>query len=384
MDIYYPIPETMPDNRARFIQTANTCQALARAGGRVCLITGLKKGWNSKTLLGYYGLSGHPNLRIVKLPMLRADGGGGLRLSWHGVFHLSLLSYLLKEKYLGRSRGVVYLRHLKLAEYLIRCRTWLNMPVVYEAHEIFRLTTDNEKSQGRIGGRENRVLRDCDGVVCISRSLGEMVLEIRGDGGGVQVVPCGVKDEWLRPSHEQAGSFILYAGSLYPWKGVDTLIRAAVHLPQERIVIVGGGDRLEELKALAAGLGVSERVEFTGAVAHGDLPKFLSQAKIAVLPNAASGTSHFSSPLKLFEYMAQGLPIAASDLPPFREILRDGVNALLFKPGDARALAGVLDRLVHDPGLAAGLAKQARLAAEDFTYARRGHRLLEILQPLLK
>jgi glycosyltransferase involved in cell wall biosynthesis len=121
-------------------------------------------------------------------------------------------------------------------------------------------------------------------------------------------------------------------------------------------------------------------VDFVGPVVHENMPRYLSGAKIAVVPNEACGTSLYSSPLKLFEYMAQGLPIVASDLPAFREILRDGENAVLFKPGDPEALAGSLDRILHDPELAAGLGKRARLAAEDYTYTRRGQKILDILR----
>ena len=86
-----------------------------------------------------------------------------------------------------------------------------------------------------------------------------------------------------------------------------------------------------------------------------------------------------SSPLKMFEYLAAGVPIVAADLPVFREILVHGKNALLFPPGDATALAAAVRRLAEDPGLSRRLGERARRDAEGFTYARRARRILDFI-----
>ena len=94
------------------------------------------------------------------------------------------------------------------------------------------------------------------------------------------------------------------------------------------------------------------------------------------LPNPASAIStRFTSPLKLFEYMAAGRAIVASDLPSIREVLHDGVDALLVVPGDANDLADALRRLLGDPALAAQLARAAFDAAPQYSWARRAERL---------
>jgi glycosyltransferase involved in cell wall biosynthesis len=82
------------------------------------------------------------------------------------------------------------------------------------------------------------------------------------------------------------------------------------------------------------------------------------------------------SPLKLFEYMASGKPIVASDLPVLREILVEDRNALLYPPSDPAALAECLARLLADKSLATRLADQARQDVEDFTWERRAARIL--------
>ena len=94
------------------------------------------------------------------------------------------------------------------------------------------------------------------------------------------------------------------------------------------------------------------------------------------LPNPASALSNeFTSPLKLFEYMASERPIVASSLPSIREVLGDDTNALLVAPGDPQALVAAIRRIKDDPELGARLARQARADVEQYTWARRAERL---------
>src|SRR4029453_17817516 len=86
-------------------------------------------------------------------------------------------------------------------------------------------------------------------------------------------------------------------------------------------------------------------------------------------------STHFTSPLKLFEYMAAGRAIVASDLPAIREVLRHEVNALLVTPGDSTALAGGIERLLADSELAARLARNALNDVDDYTWSRRAEGL---------
>ncbi len=110
---------------------------------------------------------------------------------------------------------------------------------------------------------------------------------------------------------------------------------------------------------------------------------YLPRAKVAVLPNVPSVPSQFSSPLKLFEYMAYGIPIVASDMPVFQEILANGKNAILFKPGDPVALAEGIRTLLDDPGLASQIALAAKEDARNYTYERRAEKILGVISDLV-
>jgi glycosyltransferase involved in cell wall biosynthesis len=170
-----------------------------------------------------------------------------------------------------------------------------------------------------------------------------------------------------------------YAGHLYAWKGVDVLLRALALVPDAHGLIVGGHPRepdLERVKALAQSLSIADRVTFTGLVEPATVPNYLARAMVLVLPNPASAIStHFTSPLKLFEYMAAGRAIVASDLPSIREVLRDNEQALLVPPGEAEPLAAAIRRVLEDRLLAERLARAAYAEAPQYTWARRAEKL---------
>nr|MBA3296000.1 glycosyltransferase family 4 protein [Acidobacteriota bacterium] len=179
---------------------------------------------------------------------------------------------------------------------------------------------------------------------------------------------------------------VAYAGHLYAWKGVDVLLRAVAHLPGTRALVVGGHEEeadIGRLRALASALGINERVTFTGHVEPSRVAALLAEAAVLVLPNPASAIStRFTSPLKLFEYMAAGRAIVASDLPAIREVLRNNENALLVEPGNVDALADGIRRVLNDGALAERLARAAFADAPQYSWGRRAERLEELLGTL--
>jgi glycosyltransferase involved in cell wall biosynthesis len=144
-------------------------------------------------------------------------------------------------------------------------------------------------------------------------------------------------------------------------------------------LIVGGHSAEPDLartKSVADRLGIAARVTFTGLVEPARVAELLMQADVLALPNPASAIStRYTSPLKLFEYMATGRPIVSSDLPSIREVLRDGVNALLVPPGDPVALAAAIERLFNDHILATRLGRAALDEVPNYSWDRRAERL---------
>jgi glycosyltransferase involved in cell wall biosynthesis len=175
---------------------------------------------------------------------------------------------------------------------------------------------------------------------------------------------------------------VVYAGQLYPWKGAHTLAHAARQLLDGTLVCVVGGTPadLDEFRALVVREGLS-RVHVAGYVPPGDVPLWLAAADVLALPNSGREviSARYTSPLKLYEYMAAERPIVASDLPSLREVLRHGHNAYLVAPDDPVALAAGLLAVLGNPHLAARLAEQARRDVEGHTWAARARGVVDFV-----
>ena len=179
--------------------------------------------------------------------------------------------------------------------------------------------------------------------------------------GGVGLARTGVAHSGIDESHlvglgppRPWGWHILSVGRIDPRKGIDTAIRALADLPsQARLTIAGDGDAttLARLRALVDELSVGDRVTFAGFQDGERLAALYAQADAVVFPVT------WDEPWGLvpIEAMAHGVPVVATGRGGSAEYLRDGVNALLHPPNDARSLAGALTRLADDPELRARL-----------------------------
>ena len=170
----------------------------------------------------------------------------------------------------------------------------------------------------------------------------------------------------------------VYTGRLHPRKGLHDLLMAwrlvGATRPEARLWLVGDGPQRPALQSQIAALGLLGRVVLAGAFDAVD--ELLAAADLFVFPSLEEGTS-----LSLLEAMAAGLPIAACDIPPNRDVACDGQQALLTPPGQPDALAGAIRRLLDEPELAARLGEAAReRAAAEFSLARWSKRTWRCLK----
>lgn len=186
----------------------------------------------------------------------------------------------------------------------------------------------------------------------------------KADGVTVPAIPNGVSTSRITPSPEEDGApVVTFVGTLKPWHGVTDLITAASLARQPwRLRILGDGPERENLQAQAAELGLD--VEFSGALAPEDMPAALAGSALGVAPYPAPSASddHYFSPLKVYEYLAAGLPVVATAIGQIPDII-EGAGTLV--PGsDAPALAAAIDELAADPQLRATYGSRARQLAE--------------------
>jgi glycosyltransferase involved in cell wall biosynthesis len=263
-----------------------------------------------------------------------------------------------------------------------------NGPEVWVA-ETWGTGIDHGEDYQRI---ETELLKRADVVLAVSQPLVEEAVARGADPARVLLSPNAADSRRFHPGVDGAGirarlglegkAVAMLVSSFGPWHGVSTALEAFAKIKARNpalaessaLVLVGRGSGFEDAVALASGLGISRHVAFTGPVPASEAPAMLAAADVLLSPQVhnADGTLFFGSPTKLFEYMAMGKPIIASDLAQIGDILENGTTALLTEPGNVDALADALERALSDPASLAPLAASARRLLESgHTWDRR-------------
>ncbi len=392
--ILIPADIRFPLERANGVQIVKTAAALARSGAQTTLVVRQSDARPTPEILALLGLTSDPALAVRRLPVGHRPG----------AFAVSRLSFLARAWALARgalARGaVVFTRDLQLADLLLSLRFAPNR-VVYEAHavEALRYAERGElygtgESAGarkirRLARRERRVWRRAAGFVTTTAGIRDTFGETYGQRAATAVVPngCDVPAERACPGlSQERPPRVVYAGQLYPWKGVDVLVEAMARVEGARLVILGGleGERdLLRIRSLVTARGLAPRTEMPGTVPQARVAEELARAAVVVVPFLKSVmTERHTSPLKAFEAMAAGRPIVCTDLPSSREFLRHQENALLVPPGDAAGLAAAIGRLLSDAQLAGALARQAYEEAPRYSWDARAVQLRQLMEGL--
>lgn len=210
-----------------------------------------------------------------------------------------------------------------------------------------------------------------DAVACVSEPVATWARRRTARPERVHVVANGVDTRRTTPAERPVaaahGPFTLgFVGTLKAWHGVETLVDALALLvrrdPDHRLLLVGDGPLAGGLRDRAHRLGVADHVEATGAVPPSGVPRLLARMDVAVAPYPAHDTFYFS-PLKVYEYLAAGLPVVASEVGPLPELLAHGLLGELVPPGSPAALAAAVERLRADPGRRLAIRGAATAAA---------------------
>jgi glycosyltransferase involved in cell wall biosynthesis len=319
----------VPSRRASSVQVMNMCAALARQGHDVTLVC---KRSDEVTARGiddhaFYGVPATFRVDKVARPPRR---GGGL------VYMAGVAARVLR----AGDYDVVYCRDLPGALVAAAC----GLPVVFEAHS---MPAAGWQQRGWRLLMQRPSLR---GLVVISDALRRDVEAAGYLPAGVPVVvahdAAEIKVAARGPGERSPRGRIGYVGSLYPGRGVEMVVDLARRLPAVAFDIVGGAEA--DLARWRAGAMPDNLTlhGFRGATGATDI-------------------SRWTSPMKMFEYMASGVPVVASDLPVLQEILRHEENALIAPAGDVDAWQRAVERLLADGSLAERLGTTARSEVEE-------------------
>jgi len=233
---------------------------------------------------------------------------------------------------------------------------------------------------------EESIIRQADGLICTQRSTLDGLRHLLRPRVAATVLGNGTNLPPPRPEVPKDID-VLYCGSLKPWKGVDTLVAAMQTLYPFKLTIVGPMVKqdVDRLRQAALAVGAVERLAILPAVRPADVWDLYARAKVGAIP--LPGVEYveardFTSPLKLFEMMAAGLPIVCSRLKSLQEYVKDGREALMVPADDPRALAEGLRKMLSDEALRSGLAAAARARASEHTWDERGRKILTFAEEL--
>ena len=237
----------------------------------------------------------------------------------------------------------------------------VNAPLIDE-QRTHRMLVDEQAADAALQEQVQAALA----TICVSDPVRDWVIA-RTEGTRVFTVPNGVNVHRITPQPESPGApVVTFVGTLKPWHGVDVLLRARAQAHKDwQLRIIGDGPMRVELDDLARSLGID--VDFRGAVTPDAIPQHMAGTAIGVAPYPAMDTDsdQYFSPLKVYEYMAAGLPVVASRVGQLPEIM--GESAYLVPPSDPEALAEALDALVANP------VERARVGSDNRRQAEREH-----------
>jgi len=164
------------------------------------------------------------------------------------------------------------------------------------------------------------------------------------------------------PSDNDAEFSIVCHGVISRRLGLDVAVEAMSlirdRVPTARLTVIGGGEDLASAKSLVTKLDMADRVRFLGRLPLAQLPQLLARAKVGLVPNRATETTHLMLPVKLLEYAALRIPTIAARLHTIEHYF--GPDAVLFfKPGQPASLADAIEELWRYPDRRAELARSA-------------------------
>jgi glycosyltransferase involved in cell wall biosynthesis len=350
------------------------CQAFLELGYSINLITSLrtkKKPDIDNKLWTHYGIR-------TPFPITW--------LSSESIFTSKLYYFSAIKKAKNFEAELIYTRNIAVAA----LSSMIGIPVVYEAHDL---------PSGKVGPWYFRRFLSGNGyrlLVAISDALGELFkyhYSPHLEGKRMIKAPDGVDLEryndlplppearrliGLNPTDFTIG----YTGHLYPGRGIEIIIQLAQHFQDIKFLIIGGEPKtIEEKRHAVKKLNINN-INFPGFIDNSALPLYQAACEVLLMPylkkiegSSGGDISKVLSPMKMFEYMAAGRLIIASDLPVFREVLNEN-NSLLCDPEDISSWKKAIEKSTTDQAWRLALGYQARRDVEKYSWKQRVNNIM--------
>jgi len=385
MRIIYITKARLPTEKAYGTSMVKTCEALAKIGADVEILVpkcGNKKAPND--VFSYYAVD--KIFKVRYLPIFDL-----ISMGWRGGFWVNHISFLFSIllRNLGNKQKCIILARDELAAFFLKLKGYR---VFYDMHGF----------PERKRWFWKQMLWRVDGIIATNKWKVEQCVMLFGIPREKMIIAPNGFDPALFEFHESKQEeryklglphdkkIVMYTGHLYDWKGAGTLLETA-HLYHKSnttskvlFVFVGGtGKELDDFRKKARGL---KNVFILGHKPYVEIPRYLKAADVLVLPNSrVSKSARFAvysrndtSPIKLFEYMASGTPIVASDLPSIREIVNEA-SVVFVSPDDSSAFNKGIEKMLYGGESAKRIAAQARQYSLKYTWDKRAECIIQFM-----
>jgi len=384
--VAYISDQQYPIEKADSEQTMNTVSALANAGLDIELI--IPRKWRDfltpnqklkERLLDFYHVKdGFQVTELMHLPL------SPLRLEKysHG---------LIAPIYAGISKhDIIYTRNPMSAQVGLA----LQKKVIFETYRIY------DRFKLKIAKRLGRIACSPNLLAIISHSIPskESLLQVGVPEEKLAVIPNGFNPEHLKPTltktvaRQKLGwnehdKMACYTGRLDMEKGVDSILDLAERTPEIKYILIGNcqNDTDDRLQKVASQKGL-KNIQQLPWIATKELSRYLFASDVLVIPpTAVPMRTHGKTvlPMKLFIYLAAGRPILAPALPDSRSVLNHE-NAALVEPDNLLSAQKTIRRIFEDKTWAKGIAEQAKLDSQNYTWERRAQKIIEFLNERLQ
>jgi len=376
--LIYVANARIPNESAHTNQIVQMCEAF---GKKIDTLLVTLPGTVNEDLFDYYGVKKTFEVKFLNLPEFL------LKNYYLRDAPLILYSSFLVWVHKIKGLKVLLFSRSILSSFFVKVFT--NAFTIYEIHDI---RWDNSSMFFSI---KKSILMRLNKIVAITQGLKEKLTSggikenkilVLPDGANLKKFDINANKEELKKhlGIPMDKTIIMYMGQLYEWKGVDILVKSIPLINDKnstQFVIIGGVKRdIKRVKNLADNLNILDKIIFIDFVEPKRVPLYLKLADVLVLPNSGKYkiSKKYTSPLKLFEYMASRKPIVASDLPSIREILNEEC-AELIDPDNPKELTNAIEKILNDKKLSTKLSRNAYKKVEEYTWDKRVENIFKFI-----